>query len=188
LAIGFIIILAGLIGVIISNSYLLQKVDINQAEKISERYLASLNSPDLAIDEIMEFEQNFYVIYYEKSTNIGAFEMLIDKNNGRIFPEYGPNMMWNTKYGHGGMMGGQFQPPQEEEIMEEREAITIAQKFLDEVYPESEAEDPHPFYGYYTIHTTKNGGIFGMLSVNMNDGVVWYHNWHGDYIRSLEIH
>jgi hypothetical protein len=136
----------------------------------------------------MEFEQNFYVIYYEKSTSFGAFEMLIDKNNGRIFPEYGPNMMWNTKYGHGGMMGGQSPPPSTEEIIEEGEAITLAQKFLDEVYPGSEAEDPHPFYGYYTIHTTKNGRIFGMLSVNMYDGVVWYHNWHGDYIQSLELH
>jgi len=68
--------------------------------------LTSLNSLDLAIGEIMEFEQNFYVIYYEKSTGIGAFEMLIDKRTGRIFPEYGPNMMWNTKYGHLGMMRG----------------------------------------------------------------------------------
>jgi uncharacterized membrane protein len=32
--------------------------------------------------------------------------MLIDKNTGQIFPEYGPNMMWNLKYGHGGMMTG----------------------------------------------------------------------------------
>ena len=53
----------------------------------------------------MEFEQNFYVIYYEKSTVVGAFEMFIGKGTGCIFPEYGPNMMWNTKYGHGGMMG-----------------------------------------------------------------------------------
>ena len=41
----------------------------------------------------MEFEFNFYVVYFEKSTGIWAFEMLIDKESGRIFPEYGPNMM-----------------------------------------------------------------------------------------------
>jgi hypothetical protein len=80
----------------------------------------------------MEFEYNFYIIYFEKSTGIGAFEMLIWKKTptdmmgqgmmgqgmmgsgmmvGQIMPEPGPNMMWNTKYGSmmghmGGMMSG----------------------------------------------------------------------------------
>jgi hypothetical protein len=62
--------------------------------------LDSLHDADLTIAVIMEFEQIFYVVYFEESTGIGAFEMLIEKNTGRIFPEYGPNMMWNTKYGH----------------------------------------------------------------------------------------
>jgi len=65
---------------------------MDDAFSINERYLTSLNSPDLAIGEIMEFEQNFYVIYYEKSTGIGAFEMIMDKGTGRIFPEYGPQI------------------------------------------------------------------------------------------------
>ena len=54
-----------------------------------------------------EYTQNFYVLFKEKSTGIGAFEMLIDKYTGSIYPEMGPNMMWNTKYGmmNGGMMG-----------------------------------------------------------------------------------
>jgi len=30
--------------------------------------------------------------------------------------------------------------------------------------------------------------IFGMLSVNGYNGVVWYHDWHGDHVRSLEDH
>ncbi len=67
-------------------------------------------------------------------------------------------------------------------------AIQQAQKFLDTTYPGSKADDLHPFYGYYTLHTTREGEIFGMLSVNQYTGVVWYHNWHGDYIRSLEAH
>jgi len=194
LFIGFIIVFIGIVGVIASNIYPFQRIDINRALNIAERYLASWNSPDLDIDEIMEFEQNFYVVYYERSTDIGAFEMLIDKESGRIFPEYGPNMMWNIKYGHsgimgspGGMMGG-FIPSASDEVIGEEEALEIAQGFMDEVYPGSEADDPHPFYGYYTIHTTRDGEIFGMLSVNQYTGAVWYHNWHGAYIRSLENH
>lgn len=174
-------------------------VSIERAEEISENYLDSIQTADLEISEIMEFEYNFYVIYSEHSTGMGAFEMLIDKNTGQIFPEYGPNMMWNLKYGHGGMMsgpggmmgsggmmGGYY--PSGSESLSEQEALEIAQGFLDEVYPGAEADDPHPFYGYYTIHTTRDGSVFGMLSVNTFSGAVWYHNWHGDFIQSIEMH
>ena len=68
------------------------------------------------------------------------------------------------------------------------ESIQIAQQFLDEVYPGAEAEEAHPFYGYYTIHTMRDGEVFGMLSVNQYTGAVWYHNWHGAYITSVEAH
>ncbi len=194
LTIGIIIIAVGLGGVLYYNFLSSRAMSMERADSIADKYLESLNDPDLAIGEIMEFEYNFYIVYYEKSTGIGAFEMLIDKETGRIFPEYGPNMMWNTKYGHGGMMGGSggmmggfTQFPSGDDVGEE-EALQIAQGFLDEVYPGSEADDPHPFYGYYTIHTIKDGEIFGMLSVNTYDGAVWYHNWHGEYIQSLESH
>jgi hypothetical protein len=126
---------------------------------------------------------------------MGAFEMLIDKTTDQIFPEYGPNMMWNLKYGHGGMMGspgglmgGNYPPSCVGDPVSEEEALTIGQDFLDEVYPGSEADDPHPFYGYYTIHTKRDGEVFGMLSVNSIDGSVWYHSWHGAFIQSMETH
>ena len=191
---AFLLIAIGAVGVIYLSFFNPTTYNMASAEEIADNYRESLNSPDIAIDEIMEFEQNFYVVYYEKATGIGAFEMLIDKESGRIFPEYGPNMMWNTKYGHGGMMGGSggmmggFTQPRSGDDVDEEEALQIAQGFLDEVYPGSEADDPHPFYGYYTIHTIKDGEIFGMLSVNTYDGAVWYHNWHGEYIQSLESH
>jgi hypothetical protein len=178
-----------------------QGVTLARAETISERYLDSLQTDDFEISEIMEFEYNYYVIYSEHETGIGAFEMLIDKDTGQIFPEYGPNMMWTLKYGHGGMMsqpggmmgqggmmGGYLPQGFDSEVLGEEEALEIAQGFLDQVYPGSQADDPHPFYGYYTIHTTKNGEISGMLSVNSLTGAVWYHSWHGDYIQSIESH
>ena len=194
LLIGFAIVTIGLFGVFYYNIFQARDVSLERAEVIAERYLDSLNDANIAIGEIMEFEYNHYIVFYEKSTNIGAFEMLIDKESGRIFPEYGPNMMWNIKYGHGGMMGspggmmGGFIPSASDEVIGEEEALEIAQGFLDEVYPGAEADDPHPFYGYYTIHTIRDGEIFGMLSVNQYTGAVWYHNWHGAYIKSLEHH
>jgi hypothetical protein len=194
LLIGFAIIAVGLAGILYYNMFTARDVSLERAEIIAERYLNSIKDDDIAIGEIMEFEYNHYVVFYEKSTDIGAFEMLIDKESGRIFPEYGPNMMWNTKYGHGGMMSGPggmmggFTPSSSSEVINEEKALEIAQKFLDEVYPGSEADDPHVFYGYYTIHTTREGEIFGMLSVNQYTGAVWYHSWHGAYIQSLEHH
>jgi len=165
-------------------------VDMEDALRISGDYL-DLMDGDLEVSEIMEFEYNFYVVFSEQSTGMGAFEMLIDKETGRIYPEYGPNMMWNLKYGHGGMRGpggmmGGYQPGGE--TLSEEEALQIAQAFLDQVYPGSKAEDPFPFYGYYTVHSTRGGRILGMLSVNSVTGEVWYHNWHGRYLGSAESH
>lgn len=188
LALGLILVSIGLIGFVILTFFQSGVYSMDNALTISERYLTSLNNPNIAIDEIMEFEQNFYVVYYEKSTGIGAFEMLIDKRTGRIFPEYGPNMMWNTKYGHGGMMGGWNQPPSGQMQLNQDVAVLIAQEFLDDFYSGTIAEDPHPFYGYYTIHISKDGEVYGMLSVDGYDGTVWYHNWHGSHIQSREIH
>jgi len=93
LLIGFAIIAVGLAGILYYNMFTARDVSLERAEIIAERYLNSIKDDDIAIGEIMEFEYNHYVVFYEKSTDIGAFEMLIDKESGRIFPEYGPNMM-----------------------------------------------------------------------------------------------
>ncbi|MFQ6052828.1 MAG: hypothetical protein ACE5OO_01180 [Candidatus Bathyarchaeia archaeon] len=190
------LIAVGVIGLLLMWGLPSRSYSMDRASNIAERYLGSLNNPDLAVGEIMEFERNFYVVYYERSTGIGAFEMLIDKATGRIFPEYGPNMMWNAKYGHGGMMaggpggmmGGMIPPPSGGMSIDEDEAVRAAQGFLDGAYPGTVAEDPHPFYGYYTLHVTRDGGIEGMLSVNGHDGAVWLHSWHGAYVQSREMH
>src|SRR3990172_6102115 len=49
------------------------------------------------------------VIVKESETGLGAFELLVDPASQVAYPEYGPNMMWNLKYGglgHNSMMGG----------------------------------------------------------------------------------
>ena len=46
-------------------------------------------------------------------------------------------------------------------------------------------EHANPFYGYYTIHTLKDGQIEGMLSVHGTAGQVWYHIWHGRFIQMI---
>ena len=187
LALGIVLIAIGVIGVMAFSFFLPGNTSLDAAENVANGYLTRFGNPDIAIDEIMEFELNYYVIYYEKSTGIGAFEMLIDKSTGNIFPEYGPNMMWNLKYGHGGMMGGWRTTPSTQMPISGSEAKSMAQDYLNRAYPGTQAEEVHQFYGYYTIHLTKDDSVFGMLSVNGYDGLVWYHSWHGAYIQNREI-
>ena len=185
---GAALIIVGLIGVL-GLTFLRpdQSVDMDGAESIARNYLIGFNVPDIKVKEIMEFQHNYYVEYQEKSTGIGAFEMLIDKQTGAIQPEYGPNMMWNQKYGHGGMMGGWRTPPSAQMQVTPTQAKSIAQGYLDASYPGTVAEEVNQFYGYYTVHIVKDGALFGMLSVNGVTGVVWYHSWHGTFVQSREI-
>jgi hypothetical protein len=163
-------------------------VTIDDAVAIAQNYVASLNNPDLAVREIEEYSQNFYVQIYEKSTGIGAFEMLIDKYTGSIYPEQGPNMMWNTKYGmHSGMMGWFTGNPTTPMTVTAEQAETFAQQYLDAYIPGTTAEEAEPFYGYYHVMVLSAGEGYGMLSVNGYTGQVWYHNWHGAFIQELEI-
>ena len=98
----------------------LTPLTVEQATAAAEKYLANLENDDLQIAEVMIFDNNTYILVEEKSTGIGAFELLADSVSQTAYPEHGPNMMWNLKYGGlnhqymmgngngmmGGMMGG----------------------------------------------------------------------------------
>lgn len=83
-----------------------EPLTVDEAHQAVEDYLASFGNDDLAIEEIMTFDNNAYAIVVEKSTGVGAFELLVDPVTQAVFPEYGPNMMWNLKYGMMSDFGG----------------------------------------------------------------------------------
>jgi len=164
-----------------------QRINLDQATKIVEDFLRNRNDPDLQAKEIMEFEFNFYVEFGEKSTGIGAFEALIDPYTGDIYPEPGPNMMWNTRYGMmSGMMWGTPSPSAPMTVTEEQ-ALKYAEEFLKGYLAGTKAEEVERFYGYYTIHVLKDNRLYGMLSVNGYTGQVWYHAWHGPFLGMKEF-
>jgi len=174
-----------------------ERLSLDEATEAVEAYLVDYGNADLVVVEVMEFTQNFYAEVEEESTRIHAMELLIDPFTGAVYPEYGPNMMWNTKYGHmggrGGMMGGWggngYREPTGEMTVSPDEAVKAAQAYLDQVQPGFTADDDaETFYGYYTLHVLEDGQIVGMLSVNGFTGQVWYHNWHGDFIGMTEGH
>lgn len=186
---ALLVLVAGLVVVaviaLISFSPILSSVqtveNIEQAEEIIERYVADLGE-DYTIEEIMEFSNHFYVIVQENSTGINAFELLLDRYTGRIGYEPGPNMMWNQKYGH----MARVSDPTASMPIDAQEASDYAQGWLDTNILGASVEEPKVFYGYYTMDVSKNGRIFGMLSVNGYSGEVWYHSWHGEFLRMIE--
>ena len=166
-----------------------------QVQQAVVTYLAGYyDNPDLAVVELMAFEQNIYARIAEKSTKINACELLIDPYTGAVQPEYGPNRMWNTKYGQmsdqGGMMPSStmdglasVQPTAKMPVTAEQ-ASKLAQQYLDTQKTGLTIEkDLDVFYGYYTLHSLdKVGNTVGMLSVNGYTGQVWYHIWDGKFI------
>lgn len=165
-------------------------LSLEDAQAAVERYLDRLGYDDLHVTEVMEFEYNFYAIVAEGDTGIGAMELLVDKSNGAVGPEPGPNMMWNAEYGmHGGgrmgMMGGFVTADM---TVSPEEAVEIAQRWLDANLPGRTPGEADPFYGYYTLHFLEDGQIEGMLSIHGGSGDVWFHSWHGDFIAMTGEH
>jgi hypothetical protein len=168
-------------------------LSVDQAKSTVESYLKELNNSDLELKEIMIFDNNAYARITEKSSGIGAMELLVDPASLSVFPEYGPNMMWNLKYSHmsgNGMMGNRNPTSSTATTtmtVTSEQAAKIAQQYLDQQFPGYQAAaDPDPFYGYYTIDILKDGNPTGMLSVNGFTGQVFLHTWHGTFIEMWE--
>ena len=180
---------------------------VDQSKAAAEKYIQSLNIQGLETGEVMIFDNNGYVIVKESETGLGAFELLVDPSSQVAYPEYGPNMMWNVKYGgltHSGMMGGgmmggnnmmsgwNYQATPSANVSAEmtvtsEQAIQYAQQYLDSNYVgATAATDPMQFYGYYMLDFEKDGQIIGMLSVNGYNGQIFLHTWHGTFIEEAE--
>ncbi len=177
---------------------------VDQAKAAAEKYLANLNNADLKVAEVMVFDNNAYVAVKESSTGLGAFELLVDPSTQVAYPEPGPNMMWNQKYGalnhqhmmggYGGMMRGYgwngTVPGQASGTMTltAAQATAAAQQFLDaNVQGATAATDPMQFYGYYTLDFSRDGKVVGMLSVNGYTGQVFLHTWHGNFVEEAAV-
>lgn len=187
-------------------------LSLSEAQDALEKYLGVLENDDLILGEVMIFDNHAYAQLIEKSTGIGAMEVLVDPVTGAVSPEFGPNMMWNLKYspmassgmmgmmsgfgfsprygGMGGMMGGQTTDDQPTEIpVSSDDAVQIAQRYLDTYIPGAQVdEEADSFYGYYTLHILRDGSTEGMLSVNGYTREVFVHTWHGSLIEMSEGH
>lgn len=189
---------------------------IEQAKTAAQDYIQSLDMGGLEVGEVMIFDNHAYVIIEETETGLGAFELLIDPLSGIAYPEHGPNIMWNLKYGalnHENMMGistrwmgmmggyGMMNNMMGDYIWNSttpstvsaqmtvttEKAIEFAQNYLDNYLPGATVSThASQFYGYYTLDFEKDGNTAGMLSVNGFSGQVFLHTWHGIFIEEAE--
>jgi hypothetical protein len=184
--------------------------DIAGARQQAGRFAAALK---LRVGEVMRFTRNYYAELLEPN-GAKATEVLVDPRSGAVWIEYGPAMMWNTRYGMtsrfsfrgpGGMMGG-YGPgmmgggpsavggmmgggtPQVRRSSRTRlsgaQARRLADRWLSTQSPVLRAGAADAFPGYYTHHVLKGSRIAGMLSVNATSGAVWYHWWHGRFVAT----
>jgi hypothetical protein len=151
-----------------------------------------LNNNQLEIGDIFVYEDtDYYFSIEEKDTGRGAFELLVNPYTGSIYPEPGPNRMWNEKYGmHHNMMGDydDYNNSNGTELKKDQLIENANQYVHNNINNDYNVTgDGYHFYGYYTFHIfDENQKTVGMLSVNSDTGSVWLHTWHGKIEQVIE--
>jgi hypothetical protein len=147
------------------------------AAKARSQAFADRLGGGLRAGEVMRFANGYYGEILTAG-GAGATEVLIDPGTGAVSVEYGPAMMWNTRYGMHATGDVTAQ-------MSVGQAVAAGQAWLDARRAGTTAGDATAFPGYYTLHIRKDGKVVGMLSVNAVTGAVWYHTWHGTFIDMI---
>jgi len=183
--------------------------DLAGAKRQAQRFAGRL---DLRVGEVMRFENNYYAELVGPGGD-KATEVLVNAATGAVWLEYGPAMMWNTRYGMmgesrwhgrqgmmgggpgpGGMMGGKYRgdptwapsPETTGPSVSAQEAKAVAVRWLALEGSKLRAGTADAFPGYYTLHLLEGDRVAGMLSVNAYTGAVWYHWWHGRFLSMTE--
>ena len=150
-----------------------QDVALKNMESFSRQY-----GSNVEVEDFMAFSNNYYAVV--KDTNSGDIaKVLVDRYSGAAYPEPGPNMMWNTRYGAGRLQNGSSG-------YDLAGAKKLAEDFLTGYLPGAQIQESHTMPGYYTFDFGRNE-IESMLSVNAYSGQIWVHTWHGSYIGDMNM-
>ena len=184
-----------------------EKISLDKLKNQVNEYI-KVFTEKLVISDIFIFEDSdYYFSIMEEETGIGTMELLVDPYTGIVYQEFGPNMMWNLKYGmhhnsygmkgNRGMMRGNYYKNEllDDKYLKRNEILIDDAKDIAKKYIEKEtsskytiSQDGHEFYGYYTFHIEMDVATEGMLSVNGFTGRVWVHNWHGTVAQVIDAH
>jgi len=165
--------MSGTVGMMAVYSPNAEPISDSEARTRAQAYTGQYG-PDVTIGDFMEFSLNYYV-ELKDANGTSIAEILVDRYNGDVTQEPGPNMIWNTRYGASQSVPGGAR-------YDANGGKTLAETFLTSYLPGATIqEDATVFPGYYTFDFGR-GQTEGMLSVNAYTGEVWVHTWHGQYI------
>ena len=151
----------------------------DQAVAITKAYTQKLNQ-DVVVAELHEYSNGYEVELKEGKTGAKAYEVMVYKNGGQIIAEMGPNIMWNTKYGP--MNGGNTGTV----TVSEEQATKSAQEFVTKMGQGYSIGKPELAPGYYEFMVQKDGKNYAELDVNGYTGQVWFENWQGPIIKTID--
>ncbi len=152
----------------------------DQAVAIAKAYAQKINQ-NLVISQLHEFSNVYGVEFKEGKTGAKAYEVMVFKNGGGIITDMGPNIMWNTKYGH--MNWGNNGAV----TVSEEQATKNAQEFVTKMGQGYSIGKPELAPGYYEFMVQKDGRDYAELDVNGYTGQVWLQNWQGPIIQSIDV-
>lgn len=151
-----------------------QGVAMKNMENFSRQY-----GSNTEIDDLMAFSSNYYGVVKDTASGQDIAEILADRYSGSAYPEPGPNMMWNTRYGAGSVQAGNSG-------YDLTGAQKLAEEFLTDYLPGAQIQESHKMPGYYTFDFGRNE-TESMLSVNAYTGQIWVHTWHGSYLGEMNM-
>jgi len=134
---------------------------------------------NVEVEDFMAFSSNYYAVLKDTDSGQNIAEVLVDRYSGSAYPEPGPNMMWNTRYGAGRTQAGSTG-------YDLAGAKKLAEDFLAGYLPEAQIMESNEMPGYYTFDFGRKD-IEGMLSVNAYSGQIWVHTWHGFYVSGMNV-
>ena len=152
----------------------------DQAVAIGKAYTQKLNQ-NLVVTELHEFSNGYEVELKDGKTGAKAYEVMVYKNGGQIIAEMGPNIMWNTKYGpmNWGNTGAV--------TVSEEQATKNAQDFVTKMGQGYTIGKPELAPGYYEFMVQKDGKDYAELDVNGYTGQVWFENWQGPILNTIDV-
>ncbi|KJR45634.1 hypothetical protein UF75_3989 [Desulfosporosinus sp. I2] len=151
----------------------------DQVVAITKAYTQKTNQ-DVVVGELHEFANGYEVELKEGATGAKVYEVMVYKNGGQIITEMGPNIMWNTKYGH--MNWGNNGAV----TVSEEQAAKSAQEFVAKLGQGYSIGKPELAPGYYEFMIQKDGKDYAELNVNGYTGQVWFENWQGPIIKTID--
>lgn len=148
----------------------------DEALKSMENFARQYGS-NVEVEDFMAFSSNYYAVLKDADSGQNIAEVLVDRYSGSAYPEPGPNMMWNTRYGAGRTQAGSTG-------YDLAGAKKLAEEFLTGYLPGAQIMESNEMPGYYTFDFGRNN-TEGMLSVNAYSGQIWVHTWHGFYVGGM---